>query len=350
MESMKKAQILLCVVLVALWTVGSVGRAQANLLTDPGLESVDTAPLGWTQDYGVWGGDPAESVGRENTITPFEGKKMLRFLWASISGQATFGISCDVYQLVDVSPFSSLVSSGLAVASASARFNRVAGDSFTDTAFSLQIRSYNDTPDNVVLFLDQTAVAKVPVISDGDPSTWEEVSVTLAIPADTVFLALIIFPEENVLDNFTPPEIEFDGHYADAASLTIDSSTADLCEGDFDKDNDVDGADLAVFAADFGRTDCCRECQGDFDNDNDVDGADLAVFSTDFGRTDCAGNCEGDFDNDNDVDGADLAVFSADFGRTDCCRECQGDFNNDGDVDGADLATFAADFGRTDCP
>ena len=28
------------------------------------------------------------------------------------------------------------------------------------------------------------------------------------------------------------------------------------CEGDFDTDGDVDGSDLAVFAADFGRTDC----------------------------------------------------------------------------------------------
>jgi hypothetical protein len=29
-------------------------------------------------------------------------------------------------------------------------------------------------------------------------------------------------------------------------------------------------------------------------------------------------DCEGDFDNDGDVDGGDLAVFAADFGRTDC--------------------------------
>ena len=29
-----------------------------------------------------------------------------------------------------------------------------------------------------------------------------------------------------------------------------------VCEGDFDTDGDVDGSDLAVFAADFGRTDC----------------------------------------------------------------------------------------------
>ena len=60
-----------------------------------------------------------------------------------------------------------------------------------------------------------------------------------------------------------------------------------ICEGDFDGDEDVDGSDLAVFAADFGRTDCSADCEGDFDNDNDVDGSDLAVFAADFGRTDC---------------------------------------------------------------
>ncbi len=64
--------------------------------------------------------------------------------------------------------------------------------------------------------------------------------------------------------------------------------------------------------------------------------------------------CEGDFDNDGDVDGLDLSVFSADFGRTDCCgpnaETCEGDFDQDCDVDGLDLSVFAADFGRTDCP
>ena len=62
--------------------------------------------------------------------------------------------------------------------------------------------------------------------------------------------------------------------------------------------------------------------------------------------------CDGDFDGDGDVDGSDLAVFAADFGRTDCDSgpDCEGDFDEDGDVDGSDLATFASDFGRTDCP
>jgi hypothetical protein len=61
------------------------------------------------------------------------------------------------------------------------------------------------------------------------------------------------------------------------------------CEGDFEPDGDVDGSDLAVFAADFGRTNCDTEpiCAGNFDNDNDVDVFDFAVFTTDFGRSDC---------------------------------------------------------------
>jgi hypothetical protein len=53
---------------------------------------------------------------------------------------------------------------------------------------------------------------------------------------------------------------------------------------------------------------------GDFNGDGNIDGSDLAVFAADFGRTDCSGDCEGDFDNDRDVDGNDLAVFAADFG------------------------------------
>jgi|LGVF01.1.fsa_nt_gb hypothetical protein len=67
------------------------------------------------------------------------------------------------------------------------------------------------------------------------------------------------------------------------------NKTVTACEGDFDNDGDVDDSDLAVFAADFGRTDCDTgdKCEGDFDGDNDVDGSDLAVFAADFGRADC---------------------------------------------------------------
>ena len=79
----------------------------------------------------------------------------------------------------------------------------------------------------------------------------------------------------------------------------------------------TDGQEVEVVIASFEFIPCC---EGDFDNDGDVDGSDLALFAADFGRTDCASGppCEGDFDGDEDVDGSDLALFAADFGRTDC--------------------------------
>lgn len=56
----------------------------------------------------------------------------------------------------------------------------------------------------------------------------------------------------------------------------------------------------------------------------------------------------GDLDEDGDVDGADLAVFLSDFGRTDCSDDCSGDMNNDGKVDESDLLDFSANFGQTE--
>jgi hypothetical protein len=79
--------------------------------------------------------------------------------------------------------------------------------------------------------------------------------------------------------------------------------------------NNADGVAYA-----FDLTCAVEPCEGDFEPDGDVDGSDLAVFAADFGRIDCASGppCEGDFDKDNDVDGSDLVIFAADFGRTDC--------------------------------
>ena len=63
--------------------------------------------------------------------------------------------------------------------------------------------------------------------------------------------------------------------------------------------------------------------------------------------------CEGDLDCDEDVDGTDIGIFKADFGRSlfddPCTSEfpCNGDFNCDGDVDGSDALLMSGDFGRS---
>ena len=63
-------------------------------------------------------------------------------------------------------------------------------------------------------------------------------------------------------------------------------------------------------------------------------------------------DCEGNFDCDQDVDGADTTTFLADLGRYSLynpCTDldtCNGDFDCDGDVDGADTTKFLEDLGR----
>ena len=91
-----------------------------------------------------------------------------------------------------------------------------------------------------------------------------------------------------VMDPANPP-ISLSYNLQPGFWYTLESEPIDLCEGNFDGDTDVDGSDLATFAADFGRTNCASAppCEGDFDKDNDVDGSDLAAFAADFGRTDC---------------------------------------------------------------
>jgi hypothetical protein len=69
------------------------------------------------------------------------------------------------------------------------------------------------------------------------------------------------------------------------------------CEGDFDRDNDVDGTDASDFKLDFGRStfsnpcESSDPCQGDFDCDGDADGTDAMIFKQDFGRSSFSNPC-----------------------------------------------------------
>ena len=75
-----------------------------------------------------------------------------------------------------------------------------------------------------------------------------------------------------------------------------------------------------------------------------------------FSSAEIFAQCEGDLNRDGDVDGDDVATFTGNFGVLDCptVLPCTGDIHPigtpDGDVDEDDLAVLVADFGRSDCP
>jgi len=126
----------------------------------------------------------------------------------------------------------------------------------------------------------------------------------------------------NIQENPLFVDAENGDFHLQSTSPCIDTGTNDAPYlPDTDKDGKpriIDGNGDDIATVDMGPYEFGDICEGDFDGDSDVDGSDLATFAADFGRTDCSGDCEGDFDNDGDVDGSDLAVFAADFGRTDC--------------------------------
>jgi glucose/arabinose dehydrogenase len=80
----------------------------------------------------------------------------------------------------------------------------------------------------------------------------------------------------------------------------------------------------AVDADDNGVIDICEEpvndCQGDFDGNGLVDGADFGAFGAAFGSMagDASYNTDADFDGNGVIDGADFGAFGAEFGRDDC--------------------------------
>lgn len=113
--------------------------------------------------------------------------------------------------------------------------------------------------------------------------------------------------------------------------LEVDPMFTDRMSADFTLSSQSDLVDAGLLipginddytgtAPDIGAFEQTGSCRGDLEPDGEVDGADLSIFTADFGRTNCESSppCEGDFDNDRDVDLSDMERFISDFGRTDC--------------------------------
>jgi hypothetical protein len=177
---------------------------------------------------GVWSHDVAEITMAQDGIDPRDGSRMLHFIYTSPYGPL-WSYECEVWQLYDTAGFADLILSGGATAVGSAWFNRVAGDSQTDTQFAIEIRAYAgelSTFPSQLTFTDLDLLEQT-LVSDADPATWESAEVHFPIPSETDFLALRVIAREDVYNDETGTEL--DGHYADDVSLTIVPEPAGLC-------------------------------------------------------------------------------------------------------------------------
>jgi len=127
-------------------------------------------------------------------------------------------------------------------------------------------------------------------------------------------------------------------------SVTGQSSTAEIIDVCYFDPDDVDGDGISNLIDNCplhpnplqeetyppygnGEGDAC-DCEGNFDCDEDCDGADAVIFKDNFGRNAYNNSCTdepeclGDFDCDEDCDGTDAQLFKADFGRNQYDNSC----------------------------
>ncbi len=188
----------------------------ANLAVNPGFETMETTSGGWPGSYGHWNGDYSAIVGETGGITPYEGNSMLQFKGTSFNGAGS-ATTCQVYQLIDITQYASLVSDGQATVKASALFNRVQN---SDTQFGITIYAMPGNPSDFSANRSQYYdIAPVNFSSDNDTNSWEACSAQLLLPSQTNYIAVLLGALEDVDNDYSYPE--FDGHFADAVSVEI---------------------------------------------------------------------------------------------------------------------------------
>ncbi len=196
-----------------------VGYDAVNLAVDGSFEGAG-ASSSPPSDFGVWSGDRTAWVTTYSGVVPLDGGRMLRFLntGSSAAAGATWG---DVWQLIDLTPFTDDVATGEAIIWASSLFNRGAGIQYWDTQFAVSLAAYAGDPSTFAAQLGsgELATAENFLFTDNEPETWQGLSAGLTLPATASFVALQISAIENVYDNNS--SYEFYAHFADAVSAAL---------------------------------------------------------------------------------------------------------------------------------
>lgn len=199
--------------------IGAAGTAQADLMVNGGFETMVPTTGTLPDGYGFWRGDMSTIVEAENSINPYEGVCMLRFDHTTRNG-ASGSVGAELWQIIDVSAYQSLIRSGRGSIEAGAYFNRVNAE-LADTMFSIGLYSYAGSANTFPSQWNNSELssAQTTLISDGNVESWERAMLSLVLPEATDFVVLRISATENVFNNTSGQE--FAGHYADGATFNI---------------------------------------------------------------------------------------------------------------------------------
>ncbi len=216
-----------CVAALAFPNVGLSGDIE--LLVDGGFESAVPIGVDLPLDAGYWSGDISQKVLAMDGITPLEGASMIKFIHAAsyIAVPPDNHGWAQVYQLVDLSAYSSVISAGGTTATFSGYFNRVQIDDQTDTKFVARMNAYEGDPTEYASGASSIAYGTTTIYADSVLDTWEFASAEITLPVNAGYIAVCIVAVENVHGD-PGDQVEFDGHYGDGMSLVFVPEPATL--------------------------------------------------------------------------------------------------------------------------
>ena len=220
---------MICTSVVFAYTVPKLPAGKTKLLplADAGFESGSPVPArGIPARAGVWSGDFSRVVKAELGVTPMQGQRMLRFLRADSELSATSVRSYvgEAAQVIDLRPLRADIAGGAASVELSALFNSIPSAVGERYEFAVKTAAFRgDMAEAPRMWTERDACvsrAERASIADGDPATWQRVSVPLAVPEDADFL-VIECAVVRKLPRVEHAAVEFPGQYVDQVELRL---------------------------------------------------------------------------------------------------------------------------------
>jgi hypothetical protein len=208
----------------AVWAVaaGKGSRAVKVALADAGFETDTPIPSSSVpREPGHWSGDPCAFVEAQGRVQPREGRRMLKVLAASNTGDfvGSKNMAADLWQVIV------LPGSGLRTVGIRAWFNADTKNQEKQARFALAAVAGNDAATSAKELWDQRSnddtplpFARTTMAVDHDPATWEAGELTLQVPpqARVLVIGIAAFRLAN-----EPPEGWFPGQFVDDVSVSV---------------------------------------------------------------------------------------------------------------------------------
>lgn len=208
--------------------------AVANPSFEDGVTHMQIPPASATrmeqlpQAFGLWGTDRVRLCGAEQGVAPADGRRMLAFEQA-LPGPGDPAVStadsCDLYQLIDLTPYADLIAQGDCMLRLTAKVRDAGGPRDVESLFVGRLSVFDKPPAEILPAWPESRLlaaseAAERLLSSGEADRWQQVSATVSLPAGSRFAIVQI--DATTMDR-TPGRgaATFERHYCDDVRLTV---------------------------------------------------------------------------------------------------------------------------------